>query len=203
MIKKNSGLVYAVGLDHELGYTLCKFVDFTDISPFDGGLIYTLKILLPDLESLPSLKIIEGLENLFGPVPLNKYPNVKGKGAWKLVGKMQTFDETVPIFKSCDSKFKLISAIDWSTVDRWAMVFNFKNPSQYYDYEKVRHLEMKILFDMAGIVIRSTMQYLLMNGEKVENYYDLTIDKNRRLYIQMVNTSYSKKDALKYLKALT
>lgn len=201
MVVKNSGKVYAVPLDFDLGYTLCKFIDFTDIAPLTGAIVYVLNLQLKNLEPL-SMREIEKLKVLFGPVPLNKYPNVKGKGSWKLIDKVEKLDDDIPVFKDTNHLITLNKATDWSTVGGWKKKYNFNEGGEYSDYESVRKLEMPFLYSMRNVEIRATMHLILLNHKKVENYYDLSDSNFRAIYIQMINTSFSKRKAVDYLKPL-
>jgi hypothetical protein len=80
---ENSGKIYCFTLDFDFGYCYAQLVDHSDKHDFDGRLIYTYHPQKNKLEDNHVLKIIVTTEILYGPVPLFKYPNVKGKGAWK------------------------------------------------------------------------------------------------------------------------
>jgi hypothetical protein len=154
------------------------------------------------LQEVPSIIDIDKLGVLFGPVPLNKYPNTKGKGNWHIVGKSNKLSKAVPVFKDTNHIIALHNSVDWSIVKGWRKRLNFHEGGGYCDYETVRELEMLILYDMRNVEIRATMQFLLLNKKKVADYYDLTIDNFRRIYIQMVNTSFDKKKAAILLKGI-
>lgn len=199
MIEKNSGKIYIVPLGFEMGFTIAKFVDYTDVAPFDGALLYVLNMRLNDVKDLVSLDEINKMEVLFGPVPLNKYINEKGKGAWKHLGTVRILDKSLPVFKDTNQIITLNKSLDWSTVGGWRKRY-FNKGEGSFDYEEVRHLEMLTLYDMRNVEIRATMHFLLLNNMKTEDYYDLRDENYRTIYLQMVNTSFDKKEAKKYLK---
>lgn len=199
---ENSGKVYVITLDHGLGYCLCKFIDYTDITPFDGGVLYVLKHFYKYDSEVTISQDFARLDILFGPVPLNKYPNIRGKRAWKFICKIEKFENKIPVFKSSDARVELYNAVDWSKVNRWSMIHNFNDSGEYCEYEKVRHLEMKTLYDMRNVEIRATMHFLILNKKKIKDYYDLADDNFRNIYLAMVNTSFDKKEALVLLKGI-
>lgn len=199
MIENNSGKIYVIPLEFKLGFTLGKFVDYTDIAPFDGALIYVLNKQFYDVNNLPSSEEIELLKVLFGPVPLNKYINEKGKGAWKKTGKIKVVNKSLPVFKDTNQILTLNKSSDWSTVGGWRKRY-FNQGEGPFDYEDVRHLEMLTLYDMRNVEIRATMHFLLLNNLKIGEYYDLRDENYKTIYLQMVNTSFDKKEAKRYLK---
>jgi hypothetical protein len=202
MVKENSGKIYLIPLEFNLGFALCKLTDYTDIASFDGALVSVLKKQFYSIEEIPSITDIDKIEILFGPLPLNKYPNVKGKGAWKFVGQTTKLDKKIPIFKGTIERVALYKALDWSTVNSWYKI-DLNDKEAFTDYENVRGLEMRILYDMNSIELRATMHFLLLNNKKVESFYDLGIERNRNIYLHMINTSFEKIEADKYLKAIS
>jgi len=202
MLKENSGKIYLMPLNFDLGFALCKLDDYADIAAFDGALVYVFKKKFDKMNMVPSIKEIEGMEILFGPVCLNKYPNIKGKGAWKYVGQAVQLDKHIPVFKGTVERVALYRALDWTKVDKWYKT-DINGKEKFSDYESIRGLEMQTLYDMSSIEVRATMHFLLLNKKKVENFYDLTIERNRNLYLQMINTSFDKKNADQYLKIIS
>lgn len=202
MILKNSGKIYLAPLNFDLGFVLCKLLDYTDIAPFDGALINVLKKQVKNVESIPSIKDIAGIDSLFGPVPLNKYPNIKGKGAWRYVGQIHPANNEMPVFKSTIERVALYKSIDWSEVKNWSKVDLYDKQANS-EYESIRNLETRELYDMISVEIRATMHFLLLKNEKVESYYDLRNERYRSLYLQMINTSFERQVANKFLKSFS
>ncbi|MGN6493383.1 MAG: hypothetical protein ACTHLE_15385 [Agriterribacter sp.] len=198
----NSGRFYAVPLDFQLGYYYCYINDFTDIDPFSGLVIYLISSWVKTSNEIITVQEIKNTERLFGPVPLNKIPNVKGKNAWKSLGQVKDLDDRVPSFKYTQNLITLQKTNNWCSVSGWKKVLNFYQYSGPVDYEDVRYLETTTLYDMQGIIIRTTMHHLLLNKKKVQNYYDLNDSRIRMIYLQMVNTSFDKKLSEKYLAVL-
>lgn len=201
MVKENSGKIYFMPLAFDLGFALCKLFDYTDTAPFDGALVSVLQRQFNSAEEIPSIDEIDKLEILFGLLPLNKYPNIKGKGAWKYIGQTMHLTKEKPVFKGTVERVALHRAIDWATVNEWYKI-DINGKQKFSDYESVRRFETRVLYDMNSIEMRATMHFLLLNGKKVENYYDLTIEQNRNLYLQMINTSFDKKSFYKYSKVI-
>ncbi|NII26643.1 hypothetical protein HB364_16255 [Pseudoflavitalea sp. X16] len=202
MKKSNSGKVYAFPLNFEQGFALCKFMDYTDVASFDGALVYVLNIYMKTIDELPTTEELTKSKVLFGPVPLNKHINVKGKGAWKLVGAIKVSDDPIPVFKDTNQIVSLQKAVDWSTVSGWRKR-HFNEGGEECEYEEVRYLEMLELYDMRNVEIRTTMHFLLLNNLKVEDYYNLKDENYKRIYLQMINTSFDRSTAKKYLKVLS
>ncbi len=202
MIKESSGKIYFFSLEFDLGFTLCKLYDYTDIAPFDGLLVNVLNIQLKDNGAIPSIEDIDKLKVLFGPVPLNKYPNIKGRGSWEYVGKSETLPKKIPVFKDTNHIIALNKATDWAKVDGWRRRYDFNNSGDYCEYEAVRELEMLVLYDMRNIAIRTTMHFLLLNNKKISDYYNLSDDNYRSIYLQIINTSFDKKKGVIFSKIL-
>ena len=60
MIEKKSGLVFQLRLQHDLGYCFIQTLDFSDISPFSGKLIYVYDYFVKE-ESTVNINEIEEL----------------------------------------------------------------------------------------------------------------------------------------------
>src|SRR6185295_406132 len=89
MIRENSGLIYKIPLNFDRGCMYGEVMDYTDISDFSGLLIRIFKYRDSDRSLSTNIKAIVNSGIFFGPVPVNKMPNKKGKGAWKLTGKSE------------------------------------------------------------------------------------------------------------------
>ena len=86
MLSEYTGNIYRFPLDLNQGYAFGQILDYSDVSAFDGILIRVFNKIQDDLSEV-SISDIIATGIMFGPVPINKYPNVKGKNAWKLLGK--------------------------------------------------------------------------------------------------------------------
>jgi len=170
MKQKNSGKIYRFSLDFDLGYGFSELLDFSDISDFSGRLLYIFRVIEKD--NSPNIEDIKSSGILFGPVPLSNYPNVRGKGAWKLIGEINNYSISVPILKNVQGNY---TQKDWSKIDTWYKLYNFEDRSSYCSYEEVRRLELPVLYRMKDIQTRATMQLLIEAGKKVNEYYDLNV----------------------------
>jgi Immunity protein 26 len=199
MKKKNSGNIYQFTLNHNLGFGYCEFVDYSDVSTFSGKLIYVFDIIDKKRNDNPDVEKISNYSLLFGPVPLLKTPNIKGKGAWKLIGKTKNLKSEIPIFKDVRGNY---TKKDWTKLGSWFPLKNFHDVGQDCGYELLRHFELPVLYGMKEIEIRTTIHLLLLNNKNVKEYYDLTDFHLRNIYIRVVNTSFNSKDADRFLKEI-
>lgn len=202
MVITNSGKIYLFSLDFNLGYGCCRFDDFTDVASFTGRIIYAYNVFFERMEKLPSINSIVNSKILFGPSPLYREPNIRGKGAWKNIGKIIDVDTALPVFKITNHTITLWKTNDWSSIDSWQKKYNFNTGSGYCDYEYLRYLELPILCSMREIEIRTTMHFLILNKKNIQDFYDLNDSENRNIYLKMVNTSFDKKRALALLKMI-
>ncbi len=203
MIVKNSGKIYLFSLDFGFGYACFKFDDFTDVASFTGRIGYVYSIFFEKLENFTEINSIIISKILFGAFPLYREPNTRGKGAWKIIGKIAEPDITIPVFKMTNHTITLWKTNDWSKIDSWQKKYDFNSGSDNCDYEIVRNLEIPTLCSMREIEVRTTMNFLILNKKNVQDYYDLEDSDNRDIYLKMVNTSFDKKQALVLLKALS
>ena len=77
----------------------------------------------------------------FGPVPISKYPNTKGKNSWKLIGKNENFTSNLPFFKDHIGN---LSVKDWSKLSPWRKIHFLSNDLDRteYDYDQVGTLKL-------------------------------------------------------------
>ncbi|WP_157208247.1 Imm26 family immunity protein [Mariniflexile maritimum] len=197
-----SGNIYRISLDFDLGFVYAELLDYTDVREFDGILIQVYNYIETGNEKQIDIEKIKSNEILFGPVPINKYPNNKGKFAWKYIGKSNSYSKEFPWFKSFRG---LINKDDnWSNLSPWfkANIHGIDSNSIEYNYEDVRRLETLILNHPEMVKIKVTMLLLINKGEIVRDFYDLTNIGNRNMYIQLINTYYDNnkvEELLKYI----
>lgn len=196
MKKENSGNIYKFLLDFDKGHAYAEILDYSDVSDFDGILVQVFNYSNKEKdEKKVSIDEIKKSGILFGPAPVNKYPNTKGKGAWQLYGKDDDFDTSPPLFKSLRG---LLINYNWATLRPWFLDDRFgdnKTADVEKNYEDVRNLETMILNHIDSIKVKITMMKIIAEGEKVAEYYDLKDLGNKNLYLQVVNTYYDKKTA--------
>ena len=199
MIEENSGKIYQFKLEHNFGFAYCELTDFTDITKFSGKLVSVFSFIESKVHANPDIEQIVHSPLLFGPHPLLKFPNIKGKGAWKFIGKLKKISIPNIIFKDVRDNH---TNKDWTKLKGWHRVKDFEVVGEDCDYEEVRNLELPVLYGMKEIEMRTTMQLLLMNKKSIKDYYDLRDFHVRNIYIQTVNTSFCLSDANKYLNEI-
>jgi hypothetical protein len=192
MVVENSGKIYRFKLEHNLGFGFAEVYDFTDLSIFDGRVVYVFNRL--DKEEKPSYTFSE-IRNTgiaIGPIRLNKFPNVRGLHAWKfLLRATDLLMNEIPVTKSLQGL--VWKEDDWNNFKKKWYSSNFdikKELPTYVDYEKVRHLETTILHTPVDVVTKFTMKVILDSNEKVSDYYNLSENENRFPFIQLINTYY-------------
>ncbi|WP_305952114.1 hypothetical protein [Emticicia oligotrophica] len=193
MIFENSGKIYRFKLDHNLGFGFAEIYDFTDTSPFDGIIIYVFDKIEKVEKTAYSINQIRDSKIALGPIRINKLPNVKGKLSWKFLFQNNSFlISELP--KSKELRGLLNKNADWSKIDGW-----YTSDNQFANYEKIRPLETRILNHPSNVITKFSMKVLIRNNENISSYYDLNDLGIRNLYLQLVNTYYSKKDVEKLL----
>ena len=189
MVKENSGRLFSFKLDHNFGYGFAEIYDFTDQSSFSGRIIFVYNLILRKIETHSSIDKIVKSGIALGPITLWKFPNARGKGAWKFITKIDTYIiETYPHAKDLRSLLHLYK--DWSKFDKWYISSDEHDPLMYVPYDKVRRLETRILNPKEGVVTKFTMKNIIDSGKKVVDYYDLNELGTRNMYIQLINTYY-------------
>jgi hypothetical protein len=204
MIAENSGKIYRFKLDHALGFGFAEVYDFTDLSMFDGRIIYVYHKHDREAKASYDVEEIQNTGIALGPIRLNQFPNIRGLHAWKFLFQTQhLLIHELP-------ETKELQGLHWKE-DNWD---NFKEKwyssdydikkelPTYVDYEKVRHLETRVLNSTTGVVKKFTMKVILDRGEKVSDYYDLIDIGNKFMFVALVNTYYPLETTVEFLKQL-
>ena len=201
MIKENSGNIFRFALDFEKGYAYAQIFDLSDVLGFSGKLIQVFNLIDNNSGTTVDIQNIKSKGIMFGPVPVNKFPNTRGKDSWIFIGKTETLQFDPPIFKDYRG---ILNKNDWSELKPWYKEDRFENKfeSEVFDYEDVRHLETIILNHLKAVCSKCTMMKIISEGESVKNYYDLNEIGMRNTYLQVVNTYYSRDVALKLLRII-
>lgn len=203
MIQDNSGKLYRFKLDHDLGYGFAEVYDFTDLSMFDGRIVYVFSRYDKEEKLSYNLAEIRKAGIALGPIRLYKFPNIRGLHSWKYLFKADS------LLISELPETKELQGLHWKD-DNWD---NFKgkwynsnyNKDQlrtYVDYEKVRHLETRILNSPSGVVKEFTMKVILDKNQKVSKYYDLAELSNKNIFVYLINTYYPLDKTKEYLRQL-
>ncbi len=202
MNKKNSGKIFRFKLDHSLGFGFAEMYDFSDTDPFDGCLIYVYNRYDQQEEKEYNLEQITAAGIALGPIRLNNFPNTRGQGAWKLLFQTNKLMIT-EIPETKELRGLIIKDDNWDNLQDWyGSNYNTNSLPIFLPYEKLRHLETRILNANTSIATKFTMKVLLDKNVEISKYYDLKKTGNRNLYVQLVNTYYSLNKAKKFLKQI-
>jgi hypothetical protein len=190
MIAASSGVLYRFKLDFNLGYGFAEYYDFTDVSTFDGHLVFVYNRIDANEQKqyVPTEITSSGIG--LGPIHLYEKPNTKGKGAWKQIGQANSFImDSWPITKSAPDLVPWVH--NWNTLQRWhTSGWHPKEGPVYVPYHEVRSLETRILNSTLSIVKKATMKKLIYEGKNVADYYDLSQLGTCNSYVQLINTYY-------------
>ena len=190
MLKENSGKIYRFKLDHNLGFGFAEVYDFTDDSDFDGRIVYVFNKYDQDEKLSSELSEIRESGIALGPIRLHKFPNTRGLHSWKYIAQADNLliDE-LPETKELQGFHWLDNWDDFK--GKWYNSnYDRKKLPTYVDYEKVRHLETRIINPPSGVVTKFTMKVILDKNEKVSDYYDLSELGIKNMFVQMVNTYF-------------
>lgn len=81
------------------GYAYAELLDFSDVSEFDGILIKVFEHVDKKVDQ-GEMDISEiSLSKIrLGPLPVNKYPAIRGKNCWSFLGKGTVLNDEPPFF---------------------------------------------------------------------------------------------------------
>ncbi|MEW7289944.1 hypothetical protein [Aquimarina sp. 2304DJ70-9] len=190
MIKENSGKIFRFKLDHNLGFGFAEIYDFTDISEFDGRLIYVFNLIDKEEKSKYDLKeIIESGISL-GPIRSVSFPGTRGKYASKYIGqRTDLLINKIP--KTKEFQGILINETNWNNLTKWYRSDKFEQlDSRFMNYSELRNLETRTLSSISGISTKFTMKKIIDENKKVSDFYDLSQRGNLNLFVQLINTYY-------------
>ena len=196
-----SSKVYQFKLHHNLGYGFAEVYDFTDDHPFDGCFVYVYNRIDQNPQKCYNLSDLRPSGIAIGPITLNKFPNVRGVGAWKFL--FQTADlliKDLPVTKS----LRGIETIDnnWDNLKDWYQYPYAEGKLAFVPYSNVRHLETRVLNSMENVVQKFSMKCLIDEGKLVSQYYDLSNTGIKRVYIDLINTYYPLEEAMILLQQI-
>lgn len=186
-----SGNIYSIKLEFDLGFVYAELLDYSDVHSFDGILVQVYEYKDSSIEkSISDIDDIRSSGILFGPVPINKYPSIKGKYSWKYLGKSTNYSRESPWFKSY--RGNLFKENNWSNLKPWfkSKVFDDDSKDIECTYNEVRRLETLILNHPETVKIKVSMLYLIRQGKNVGDFYDLSKIGNRNMFVQVINTYF-------------
>lgn len=200
MVSENSGKIYRFAMDHGFGFAFAEVYDFTDYSPFEGRYTYVFNKIDLVAGRVYNISNIRSSGIALGPIAFYKFPNVRGIGAWKLIGQTKDFLLTErPPSKELRGMHHVND--NWDELGDWYRApYDFNKLPEYGPYELVRNLETRILNGPGSVVMKLTMKTILDGGKKVSDYYDLTQLGTKNMYVQLINTYYSLERAKTFLK---
>lgn len=202
MIKENSGKIYRFNLEHDLGFGFAEVYDFTDLSMFDGRIVYVYNRLDKDEKASYELSEIRNTGIALGPIRLHKFPNIRGLHSWRFL--FQTNNLLITELPETKELIGLEWTDDnWNNFNKWYNSnYEKKEHPTFIDYEKIRHLETRIINPPLAVVKKFTMKNVLDNKKKFSDYYDLSERGNKNLFVQMINTYYPLEKTKELLKLL-
>jgi len=191
MIEENSGKFFRFKLDFNFGFGFAEVYDFRDISSFDGTKVFVYNRIDSKSLKLYYESEITSSGIALGPISLYKYPNSRGIGAWKFLFKTNKYIiEEPPVAK--DALDLAPWKYDWSILEKWHKSDrDSRSQLIYMPYENVRSFETLIVNSNVSVVKKATMKFIIDNGKKVQDYYNLYDLGNVNMFIQLVNTYYS------------
>jgi len=190
MIKENSGKIYRFKLDHNYGFGFVEIYDFTDISEFDGRIIYVFNRVDKEEKSNYDLNKIAESGLSLGPIRTVSFPGTRGKNASKYIGqRTELIINEIPETKEFHGL--LVNENNWNKLNRWYRSEKFEELfSNFVNYTELRHLETRILSSIVGISTKFTMKKIIDENKKVSDLYDLNQIGNLNLFVQLINTYY-------------
>jgi len=200
MVRENSGKIYRFEMDHKLGYGFAEVYDFTDDSMFDGRYAFVYNFVDDEVVAEYEMDRIRSSGIALGPITFYKFPNVRGKGAWKYLFRTSDFLLTArPSSKELRGMHNRND--NWNDLGDWYRApYDLKKMPEFVPYSQVRYLETRILNGPASAMRKFTMKRILDVGKKVSDYYNLAELGTKNMYVQLINTYYPLEKTIEYLK---
>lgn len=198
MIDEKSGYIFRFPLEHNLGYGYVEVLDSSDSGTCEF-LAYVYNYFDKGEISNDVTKIVEtGI--YLGPLNITRYPNTKGKNAWKLVGRNENFIKNFPDSKDYAGD---IGYYDWSKLHPWRYFKGLEWDFEEVEYEKVRNIEIVTLYTHKdSLPEKVTMKKLIVMGKKVGDYYDFSDLGTRNVFVQVINTYFPQEKVEELIKEL-
>lgn len=195
MNKIETGSILRFRLDHHLGYGYCRIIDFTTSETLTTVVVKVYNIYG---EGEHSVDEIINADYLLNPIRIYEYPNLKGKGSWKLIGKApMDEDKVIPVFKAAPAR-ALSQLVKENDCERWRPMYNFYDYGDYCDFKQLGHLERQHLYYKDTIIRRATMEVIKLAEQNIEDYYDIEDTLYCWDYIRSINTPFLRNIPKKY-----
>jgi len=176
MKRLSSGCIIRIPLLKEMGYAYSKYVDLTKLSD-ETSLAEVIKVF--NFRTIEKVDDINLSDYLIAPISVAGLRPTLRKGIWHNMGKidLDNSDSTLPDFMS--------SYAGDNEVPK-GKYFIFRE-SDLSKKENANYEDVKFLQPFGGegtglIEIRLTMYFILREGKKIEDFFDLTDETNKWQY---------------------
>jgi hypothetical protein len=194
--------IFKFKLPYDLGYGYAEIINVEESHTF-RYLITVYNIF--DVDDSVDMKINDIVSQpvYLGPLNINKFPNVKGLNAWKLIG---TIIRHKIQYNPVKNYRGIINKYDWSTLSPWYIV-NWHLGSSEADlikkqYEEVRHLETLILSHKDSIPEKVAIRLHIDRGDNLTDFLNFNDLGSVNIYLQVINTYYPKEKTVDLIKVL-
>jgi hypothetical protein len=180
----NSGNIYQIKLEKDIGYCYAKLVDFSKIHPM--GLLIKVYDFFEKDDNV-NIDDLEKADFLFNAKLLYEIPKTKERNALKLIGNsLNDKDLIIPDFRYSNS----LSQISPNPEKlNWYPVYLLNKTGNKCDFESVSHLEDYLWSDIESIKRRTVLEYISKyNPSNLSSY--LEDESYSDEYLQMKSTTY-------------
>lgn len=171
----DSGSVFKFKLPFGFGYAYCKLINYEH---FDTFYKYHIKIYdYFDDGKVNKVDFFRSRNYFINTIPIFRAPNLRGKGAWKLLGVLQEErDNIIPYFKSPVSEGFAFHYFEEYEARKWEIVEGIKNYKGNYSYSQVQHLEELYTRTSLSVENRLALELIRERKEDISKYFDLKND---------------------------
>ncbi len=188
-----SGTVFSIKLNHNLGYTFAKVVNLTDFAKDDLSntfhlIVYPYNYVVDNENDYKQEDFIKS-EPLTGPLFVEDILySIKNK-IYKIVGntELKSYEKKVPAFRGFSAMvygkihYYEDEATDWNYFERGSP---FKRIVA--NYNQVKHLEDNVALSNEFIERRLTMEVLSRSGKNLKDFYKLENWEELCVYNNMI-----------------
>ena len=183
MLGKNSGWLYELESSIIIRPCYTVSIDFTDEAFMSGKMMAALSFPAASLYAERGEIEFAASQLLFPPVPVFKFPSARDQ-EWKRKGRLSIPSDYMPTFKYTNGR-TLDS--DWSGFDWWRVKGFSGKFERVGSFDEVRGLETNVLYSLSDLKTRIEMMYLLSNGVGLDDYFDLSDERVRTVWIMLKN----------------
>ena len=188
-----SGTIFSIKLNHDLGYTFAKVVNLTDFAKDDLSntfhlIVYPYNYVVKNENDYNEADFIES-EPLTGPLFVEDILHAIKNNIYKIVGntELKSYEKKVPAFRGFSAMvygkihYYEDEATDWNYFERGSP---FKRIVANHD--QVKHLEGNTAFSHQSIERRLSMEILNRSGKNIKDYYKLEEWEELYVYNNMI-----------------